>query len=86
MASPRVGFWRPVLWIVSPVLLVAIGVFLWTYQPAPRMVEKVVEKQVSMPCPATKTGPATSKGNNSPAHSGNGDTYTTVPTADKPQK
>ena len=70
MDSTKVGFWRPALWIGSPVLLVAIGVFLWTYQPTPRVVEKVVEKQVTMPCPATKSGAATTKGAQSPAITG----------------
>ena len=84
-----VGIWRPLLWVASPVILVAIGVALWNYQPTPRTtVEKVIEKPVSVPCPAIKTGSATAKagkGGIAIGHSGNGDTFD-VPAAQQKNK
>jgi hypothetical protein len=45
----------------------------------PTTIEKIVTVEKAAPCPATSTGPATSKsgsGGTSISHSGSGDTYT----------
>lgn len=79
--------------MASSLLLLAGGIatiffaawMFWAKPLRPTVVEKTntvtVEKPVS--CPPSQTGPATSKGNNSPAHSGNGDTFTNTPAPTK---
>lgn len=69
----------PVLWILGPVITVAIGVALLMYHPKSSVQARTDTVEKTIPCPPTKTGLATArsgKGGTSIAHSGSGDTYT----------
>ncbi len=67
---------------------VAVGTALLLHPPKPDVIEKTIAVEKPVPCPATKTGPATAKsgkGGTSVAHSGNGDTFN-PPSAPNPAK
>ena len=74
--------WILICWFLGVILTSVLGTFLLMYHPQPEVktVIQIVEKPI--PCPATKTGPATAKsgkGGVSNAHSGSGDTTTINP-------
>jgi hypothetical protein len=83
--SPEKSYypWLPVAWVVGPLILGAVTVGLFLYRPKPDVIVHTVtqEKLVPVPCPTTRTGQATTKGQQSPAISGsnNGVTYGTPP-------
>lgn len=58
--------------------------WLWRFKPAPTIIEKPVTVEKIIPCPPAKTGPATTRGAQSPANSGSGNT-TTYGVAPPPQ-
>src|ERR1017187_9597030 len=60
--------------VVGAVLTVWIGERMWNHPPADKIVYKTV--QVTQPCPPEKTGTATTKGNQSPASTGNNNSVT----------
>ena len=56
------------LLLVGTACAVGLGVWSYSHPPQPEVVTKIVEKPV--PCPPSKTGPATTHGTQSPAISG----------------
>lgn len=73
-----------VVMLLVAFLGVGFGVWLLDHPIKPRVVvqTKTIEKIVSIPCPAIKTGPATAragKGGTAIGHSGSGDTNTITP-------
>jgi hypothetical protein len=68
------------LLIFGAITAISVGFYGWYHPPQPKIVEHrievPVEKFVSSPCPAVKTGSAVAKGTGTSfAHSGNGDTF-----------
>jgi len=65
---------------------VGLGVWIRDHPPQPRVVTVVKTVEKAVPCPPTKSGPATTKGTQSPAisGSGNGVNYGTTPPPKKP--
>jgi hypothetical protein len=72
--------------VIGAVGSAIIGTALLMYHPQPVTVEKTVTVEKPILCPPSQTGAATSKGTNSPATSGTGNTitYGTLPPPKKP--
>ncbi len=78
-----------ILCLFSFGMFIGFGFWMFFDKPLrPVIVERIntmkVEKQI--PCPPTRTGPATQRGPNGIAHSGSGDTYTITPPAQTPKR
>jgi len=69
--------------VVGAVVSAGFAVWIYDHPPKPQIVtvEKIVEKQVQIPCPTTQqiTGNARAHGKGAIAHSGNGDTINQKP-------
>jgi hypothetical protein len=79
--SPQFGgqavLFLAALLVAGTGLTCAVGALLLTYHPNPIIVDKPYAVPApAQPCLPAKTGSAASHGNNSPAHSGNNDSYT----------
>jgi hypothetical protein len=78
-----------VLMVVGMAAVIFLGFWVHYNPPQPKTVIQYVDKPpVVVPCPPSKSGNATSRGANSPANSGSGNTTTIeVPApATKPRK
>ena len=68
--------WVLILWFFGVAGTAAVGGYLLAYTPPVEIktVTQTIEKPI--PCPPAKTGSVTTRGNNSPANSGVGNTVT----------
>ena len=89
MDSPRTHrTFSACLLLVSTIFTIGLGFWIWYHPLKPVTIERTITVEKPIPCPATKTGPATARsgpGGTAIGHSGNGDTYT-IPSAAKPPK
>lgn len=72
----RGRLWFAILPVAGVILTAVIGTALVMYHPKPVTVEVPVTIEKIVPCPPAKTGPATTRGEQSPANSGNGNPTT----------
>jgi hypothetical protein len=90
-AKVKLGFGRKALAIILTIgSAAAVGFGVWLIDHPLKPIEKTVYVEKVVPCPVpppAKSGNATTRGANSPAVSGSGNTFSTAPAsrpADKP--